>query len=251
MDQASEERVKVLAVDFDGVMQKWKGWKGKPTFTSFIDRCAMVKEFETIQSAGWKIVIWTARTDIQSIREWLLQFDIPFDEINYNPWAPDNLITSRKIPADVYLDDRAIQFNGEWEGMANKILNFKEWWGEEPFIGEDIPTPVKNPVGILNDAIKLFQKKNNEHNYNGNDRRFGEVMDKMYPDGLTIKGPEMWTRYGIFHQMVSKILRLSNVSFSSQNDKSMEKRMDNAIDEVVYSAMLAANFAKCEGNEND
>jgi hypothetical protein len=123
--------VKVLAVDFDGVIKKQMPWNGCETINgSPVELDRMVRELSEIREAGWKVVIWSARCSVEMIKSWLESYDCDhlFDAINHNPWAPENLQSSRKINANIYLDDRGISFGGTWSGLSHLVLNFKCWW---------------------------------------------------------------------------------------------------------------------------
>lgn len=52
--------------------------------------------------------------------------NLAFDYINENPYQPENAIGGKPY-ADVYIDDRAIQFNGDWEVVMEEINNFSPW----------------------------------------------------------------------------------------------------------------------------
>lgn len=120
---------KVAAIDFDGVIKMVEEWKGKETTEEQpVDIEQMKYELFRLKDNGWKIIVWSARSEIRLIHNWLDKHNLLiFDGINTNRWAPDNLFAARKIPANVYVDDRGITFNGNWEGMADKIMNFKQW----------------------------------------------------------------------------------------------------------------------------
>lgn len=61
------------------------------------------------------------------MRNWLRTNKIPFDFINENPDQMDK--ASPKPYADIYLDDRAVQFNGNWQQSLLDIANYKNWQG--------------------------------------------------------------------------------------------------------------------------
>jgi hypothetical protein len=112
---------KTVAVDFDGVISAYNGWKGEGVFGKPIDLQRMISELLYLHHQGWKIIIWTTRNEQADVADWLGRHIIPYDAINHNPWAPKNIVNSRKIVADVYIDDRAIPFDGSWESMASKV----------------------------------------------------------------------------------------------------------------------------------
>jgi hypothetical protein len=115
---------KILAVDLDGTLLHYDDIEkplGEP-----VD--GIVKELQAVKAAGWKIIIWTVRSNVEEIKKHLSRFEVPFDYINENPWQPPE--GSNKVAATVYLDDRALTFNGDTVGLAHKILNFKPWYKE-------------------------------------------------------------------------------------------------------------------------
>ena len=116
---------KTLAVDFDGVISESKhnDWKGHGIFGKVIDGC--LRELNKLRSLGWTIIVFTARgVDIQFVKEFLDKNKVPYDYINQNaPGAPEGA-SALKVSANVYLDDRAITFDGSWDGMAERIDSF-------------------------------------------------------------------------------------------------------------------------------
>ena len=133
------ERKRVLAIDMDGTLLKYDGWKGdahygvpNPGIRAMLERIANEK-FKTGPKKGqrkWCIVIWTTRGSDGAIRNHLTKHNIPFDYINKNPGGPPS--KSPKIFADVYLDDRAIRFEGETDGLADRILTAVPWFEVTP-----------------------------------------------------------------------------------------------------------------------
>jgi hypothetical protein len=117
-------RLKIVAVDLDGTLLKYDDID-KPLGDPIP---GIAEELGAVKAMGWTIIIWTVRSNVEEIRTHLNKHGIPFDYINENPWQPPD--GSQKIAADVYLDDRAIHFNGETSGLAQKICNFKPWYKE-------------------------------------------------------------------------------------------------------------------------
>jgi adenylylsulfate kinase len=131
--EVARGRRKVLAVDFDGVIAEYYGWKGSKVFG---EPLPLVKEcLQAIRDAGWSICIWTTREPV-GVWHYCTQRGIPVDSINailFRPWA------KRKICADVYLDDRGLKFPGGWsKDLVTTILSFQTWWeiggGSEDFV---------------------------------------------------------------------------------------------------------------------
>jgi hypothetical protein len=121
-----------ICVDFDGVINPYiSGYQGKGNFEKPFSEVEEV--FGRLKEMGWVIIIYTCRREEESIKKYLEAYRIPFDYINYNP-RNEELGLSNKISADIYLDDRAICFEGEWDGILERILGFRRWSAK---LGED------------------------------------------------------------------------------------------------------------------
>ena len=118
----------VVAVDVDGTFCKYK--EGAPADLGE-SIPGMVEQLLALKAAGWKIVAWTVRPDSPELRKQLDARGMPYDYVNENPHGPPN--GSNKIYADVYLDDKAMQFYGETKGLAEKIINFRPWHKAAPW----------------------------------------------------------------------------------------------------------------------
>lgn len=114
------ERSRVLALDVDGTLLEYTGSSafGNPV-------PGMVRELELLRQMGWKISLWTVRNPSNDLRVHLEKHGVPYDFINQNPHGPAD--QSRKIYADVYLDDKALSFNGDACGLAGRVAAFKAW----------------------------------------------------------------------------------------------------------------------------
>jgi len=115
---------KIVAVDLDGTLLRYDDIEqplGEPI-------PGMVRVLGELKAVGWAVIIWTVRSNVDEIRAHLNKHGVPFDYINENPWQPPG--GSGKIAANVYLDDRAVCFNGETEGLVEKIVSFKPWYKE-------------------------------------------------------------------------------------------------------------------------
>lgn len=117
--------MKTVCFDFDGVIHSYKsGWKGVAEIPDPpIDLEVMKKELTLLKNHfNYKIAIYSTRCASlegrNAIWEWLKKYDL-------------NLLIDElcdvKPPATVYVDDRALLFDGCWSGMADKIYEFKNW----------------------------------------------------------------------------------------------------------------------------
>lgn len=117
---------RTLAVDFDGVIHPntsttpdtfaWEHIPDPPQdgAAEFLRRA--LERFD-------EVVIFTTRASDpkghQAIREWFCRYDMGFV-------VERCAITHTKPAAQVYLDDRAVQFNGRWPDL-NTLVQFKPW----------------------------------------------------------------------------------------------------------------------------
>ena len=124
----SEER-KVVAIDFDGTIAHYDGFKGKGVFGKPVDGVKDALAF--IRKCGWVVMIYTTRLEVHQIKEYLGEHKIPYDYINYNPNNTKYMLHPAKMVANAYIDDRAVPFNGDWADVVHRLIPFKEWWREE------------------------------------------------------------------------------------------------------------------------
>lgn len=110
-------RPKVVAVDLDGTILEFDGWKGHYWFG---EPTRGAREALTeLKRRGYVIVVWTTRKNVSDVARVLDSYGIPFDFINENPYQPPDC--GRKIFADVYVDDRAVEFRGDWDYVLRRI----------------------------------------------------------------------------------------------------------------------------------
>lgn len=123
----TNQKPKIIAVDFDGVIADYsKGYQGKGVFGKPLANTKTL--LHRLHQENWKIIIYTTRTEYKELAKYLKKNNIPFDYINNSPWQP-TINKTGKIRADVYLDDRAITFDGNQkpDALFNKIVNFVPW----------------------------------------------------------------------------------------------------------------------------
>jgi adenylylsulfate kinase len=116
---------RTLAVDFDGVIANYDGYKGPGVLGSPREDVRLA--LHTLRREGWKIVIHTTRSWAE-IESYLQQHDIPFDEYNRNS---DYTTGGQKPVADVYWDDRAVCYSGDATQDLERIRNFRTWNNRE------------------------------------------------------------------------------------------------------------------------
>ena len=123
---------KTICVGFDGVLNEY-GYEerdlGEPLTGS--------KEFIKELRKKYKVVILTSR---------------PKEQVNYwlrNNGFPSMKVTNRKVPAVAYIDDRAIQFKGNYKKVISQLKNFKPYWAKEYYRVYNIVTD--ETIALFND----------------------------------------------------------------------------------------------------
>ena len=106
----------IYAIDFDGTLCE-DAWPdiGKPNYM-------MIQILKALREKGDKVILWTCRTAdrLEEAIAWCKEQGLEFDAVNENiPEIIGQFETeSRKVFADVYIDDKVISPN----------LKFSEVW---------------------------------------------------------------------------------------------------------------------------
>lgn len=106
-------------MDFDGVIHSYKsGWRGVdiipdppvPGIWKFIEELRK----------DYKVLVFSSRTNtpegVYAIRKWLEKYNIIVDDV-----------IDHKPPAYLTIDDRCICFEGNYEGLKERIDSFVPW----------------------------------------------------------------------------------------------------------------------------
>lgn len=111
-----------VVFDFDGVIHSYtSGWQGIGDIPD--PPVPGIKEaLKEIHEAGYEVVVVSTRCAYRygeaAIKDWLE---------NYGLDKYIDKVCKEKPPAIVYIDDRAICFDGKPEGLLEKIQTFKPW----------------------------------------------------------------------------------------------------------------------------
>ena len=144
--------MKTIAIDFDGVIHSYdKGWQDGSIYGKPIE--GVFESIDEFIKKGYSVFVFSTRSPFQ-IKKWLIEhtFETEFDteglggdptyykyqkysfSVKIIPfwvkfWNKEKIvgITRRKLPAHVYIDDRALKFNGNWESTANEAFFYKTW----------------------------------------------------------------------------------------------------------------------------
>ena len=87
----------------------------------------------------------------------------------------------------------------------------------------------KSVPELLRACATTYEERNKL--YGDNYKKFGRVMEAMFPEGLTLRSIQDFNRYGIFVQCASKLMR-----YAEKLNKGGHQ--DSAHDLSVYAAML-------------
>ena len=92
----------IVAVDFDGTLSLDSQYPNIGRFNTHLYEALM-----KLRGIGWSIVLWTCREgkELKEAVEWCKMNGLEFDAINENPSHVP--FKSRKVVADMYIDDRA------------------------------------------------------------------------------------------------------------------------------------------------
>jgi len=109
----------LLTLDFDGVLNNYRGWEG-PTILG--QPASGVEDFlDELVARGYKLVICTTRPP-HMVKEWL-------EATGLSPYIHD--VTNTKQPSVLHIDDRTICHTGDFALTLQKIAEFKVWWEKE------------------------------------------------------------------------------------------------------------------------
>ncbi len=110
-----KQKLKTILIDLDGVLNNYNG-RFDENFIPEIREGA--ENFLKDLYKKYIIKVFTTRNKIQTVK-WL---------IKYNLDSYINDVTEIKEPAWLHIDDRCINFNGNYGDTAAQIEEFKTWY---------------------------------------------------------------------------------------------------------------------------
>lgn len=124
-----KKKGKTICIDFDGVLSDYSsGYQGEDIFGDMIKGADSATQI--LKEKGWTVIIYTTRPVTDALKKWLEDNKISYDYINENPDQPKDSEGS-KLMADIYLDDRGMRFNGDWDWTIRDIASFIPWEKKE------------------------------------------------------------------------------------------------------------------------
>lgn len=124
---AKKKSTRTIAVDFDGVIHLYS--KGFQDGTIYDKPVPGVRDaMQQMKAKGFKLYIFSTRSNKifhkkdsidqnKAMEAYLNKHNIPFDRI----WS------FGKPMADIYIDDRAIGFRGDWQTTLEEVESFQPW----------------------------------------------------------------------------------------------------------------------------
>jgi hypothetical protein len=103
-------------VDLDGVLNVYDGWRGPEYYHP--PQPGAAQFLASLNQRGYAVVVFTVRW-IPDVEQWLKEHDLA---------EFVSTVTNQKPAAHVYIDDRAICFQGDFESTLDLIDNFKAYW---------------------------------------------------------------------------------------------------------------------------
>jgi hypothetical protein len=106
----------IVCVDLDGVLNQFDGFRGGEYFHP--PQIGAGAFLERLNELGFEVVVFTVR--------WAPHVEAWLDEHGLARFVAR--VTDRKPPAHVFVDDRAVCFQGDFEATLKQITNFRAHW---------------------------------------------------------------------------------------------------------------------------
>jgi hypothetical protein len=116
----------VVCIDLDGVLNLFDGWKGDNYFHA--PRPGAREFLRALREQNYEVVVFTVRW-APHVWDWIREHGME---------TYVDLVTDKKPPAHVYVDDRAICFTGDFNETLRRLGQFKAHWeesGNDPAAG--------------------------------------------------------------------------------------------------------------------
>lgn len=148
---------KTIVFDFDGVIHSYtSGWQGAATIPD-PPTPGIIEALQEICEAGYEIVIVSSRCATEEGKAAIQDYLTKHHMHQYV-----SRICTEKPPAIVYIDDRAICFDGNASNLLEQIQTFRPWYQKESaFRGWNdtksiLPAPGEIVLGYCQRTNKMF-----------------------------------------------------------------------------------------------
>ena len=116
MSEIETDSRPLVCVDLDGVLNLFDAWRAPEYFHP--PRPGAREFLRKLNDAGFRVCIFTVRW-CEWVERWLEENGLK---------AYVDSVTDKKPPAQVYLDDRAVCFRGDFEEAFEQIVRFRPFW---------------------------------------------------------------------------------------------------------------------------
>ncbi|MDI3297639.1 MAG: hypothetical protein QJR08_00555 [Bacillota bacterium] len=116
-----------IAIDLDGVLASYQGFDPENPPQEIGDPLPGAIDFvKTLLGAGWRVVIHTRNHSQSQLDDWLIAHGLG----DANVGAVGAPLSALPIDATVYLDDRALRFDGDFGPILDFLLHGdpRPWW---------------------------------------------------------------------------------------------------------------------------
>lgn len=112
----------IVAVDFDRTLSLDSQYPNIGRFNTHLYEALM-----KLKGIGWSIVLWTCREgkELKEAVEWCKMNGLEFDAVNENP--PEVPFKSRKVVADMYVDDNAYMPTTDFYRVVKNIVSMHNY----------------------------------------------------------------------------------------------------------------------------
>lgn len=112
----------IVCLDFDGVLHHRAGpWRGADVIEGLPVAGAREAVAE-LRRSGARVLVHSARCStargLEAVRRWLARSSIEVDQV-----------VAVKPASEVYVDDRAVNFRGDWPATLREVREFRPWSG--------------------------------------------------------------------------------------------------------------------------
>ena len=117
----------IVCVDLNGVLDAYTGWRGAGHWDP--PREGAAEFLAALNERGYRVVVFTTRY-APDAEAWLAAHGLAHYVAE---------VTDKKLPAHVFVDDRAVCFEGDFAATLERVVRFAAHWeGAEP---EGEPAP--------------------------------------------------------------------------------------------------------------
>lgn len=114
----------IIAVDFDGVIANYDTFRGERHCGGPVDGVKVALD----KLDGHTIIVNTCRAGVSDLHKYMERHNLPYSFVNFSPRNVERGLSLSKIAADIYIDDKAICFKGNWAQTLKEIERFKVWY---------------------------------------------------------------------------------------------------------------------------